>query len=268
MESLEAGYGLDQQGFIISDVSLDKIKPAYMVCVQESVEKLSQSFPEQLHSVYVYGSVGRGDAVAIKSDLDLLAIFNDPLSSDRSAELKKLALELSQKYRSLVRDIGVANTYYDYVTDPKNYDEQAFLKEICVCVHGEDLGERFGPYKLTPQIAISFNGDICDVFTRVITRLKAASNDEWKAIVQGFCRKLIRTYYSMVMARSQIWSTRLHEQCEVFISHFPDKEPIVQTLVKWLENPPTERNYVIRYFEKEGQWACENFVTEANVLKL
>jgi predicted nucleotidyltransferase len=264
MVILRAGYGLDPNGFIISDVSKDKIDEVYVPCIRESVERLRDLFHQQLHSVYVYGSVARGEAIAFKSDLDLIALFDGKLSSVQMAELKKLAGELSQAYRSLVREVGISLAYYDYTVDPANYYESAFLKELCVCVYGEDVGERFGPYKLTSEIAIRFNGDIGEDLTRALTRLEAASNEEFKPCAQSFARKLIRTFYSMVMVRSQIWTTRLHEQSEVFIHHFPDKESMVRTLLKWIDEPPTDRETVYELFKSEGEWACANFTYEAN----
>ena len=265
MMLLKAGHGLDPNGFIVSDVSIDKIDKIYVPCIQESVESLRNLFHQQLHSVYVYGSVARGEAVVFKSDLDIIAMFDGQLSSVKLAELKKIGGELSYKYRSLVRDVGVAIANYDYTVDPSNYYENAFLKELCVCVYGEDLGERFGPYKLTSEIAIRFNGDICDVLGRTLNRLETASNEDFKKISQNFARKLIRTYYSMVMVRSQIWSTRLHEQSEIFIHHFPDKESIVLTLQNWIDEPPTEREDVYELFKSEGEWASANFAHEANI---
>lgn len=265
MMNLRAGYGLDPNGFIISDVSIEKIDNGYLPCILESVESLNNLFHQQLHSVYVYGSVARGEAVAIKSDLDLIAMFSGKLSSVKLAELKKVAGELSQKYRSLVRDVGIAVAYYDYTVSPSNYYENAFLKELCVCMYGVDLGERFGPYKLTSGIAISFNGDICEVLTRTLNRLETASNEDFKTLVQGFARKLIRTYYSMVMVRSQIWTTRLHEQSEVFIHHFPNKESIIRTLLNWIDEPPMDHEVVYELVKSEGEWASANFKHEANI---
>lgn len=263
MGSLQAGYGLDSDGYIISDVALEKIDNAYFPCIRECVEKLKGLFPHLVHSVYVYGSVARGEAVAVKSDLDLLVMFNGTLSAEELAELKTLTKALSRNYHSLVRDVGIAVANYDYAVDPANYFEQAFLKELCVCVHGEDLRERFGPYKLTSEIAISFNGDIREVLSRTISRLQAASEEEFKTLLQGFVRKIIRTYYSMVMVRSQIWSTRLHEQSEVFIHYFQHKEPIIRTLLKWIEKPPSNREQVLELFGSEGKWVSANFEREA-----
>ena len=263
MGSLQAGYGLDRDGYIVSDVSLDKIDVAYFPCIRESVEKLIKLFPRRLHSVYVYGSVARGEAVAVKSDLDLIVMFNGTLNSEESTEIKTLTETLSQEYRSLIRDVGMAVANYDDTVDPANYYEQTFLKELCVCVHGEDLRERFGPYRLTSEIAMSFNGDIGETLSRTISRLVTASNEEFKMISQKFARKLIRTYYSMVMVRSQIWSTRLQEQSEVFIHHFPDKKSIIHTLQKWIEEPPINREAVLALFHSEGTWASVNFEREA-----
>ncbi|MBE4909796.1 nucleotidyltransferase domain-containing protein [Bacillus luteolus] len=265
MVNLKAGYGLDSNGFIVSDVSKDKINDIYVPCIQESVENLKDLFDQHLYSVYVYGSVARGEAIVKKSDIDLIAMFNTKLSSDKLAELKKLSGELSQKYRSLVRDVGIAVAYYDYAVDPSNYYENAFLKELCVCVYGEDVGEQFGPYKLTSEIAIRFNGDIYEFFNRTLKRLETASKEEVKAVTQGFARKLIRTYYSMVMVRSQIWTSRLHEQAEVFIHHFPEKESIICTLLNWIDEPPADLESVYKLFKSEGEWASENFSNEAQI---
>lgn len=265
---LKPGYGLDDDGFIVSDVSIDKIDSIYLPCIQESVNSLKNLFPLQLHSVYIYGSVPRGDAKPIHSDLDLIALFSKKLSSDEVDRLKTLTSELTNKYINLVRDIGIAMADYDYTIDPSNYYENAFLREISVCVYGEDLGERFGPYKLTSEIPIKFNGDICKSLHRTLNRLDIPSDEAFRTYTQGFARKLIRTYYSMVMVRSQIWSTRLHEQAEVFIHYFPDKESIVHTLLNWIDHPPTNRKTVQKLFEREGNWACANFAYEATMSSL
>lgn len=49
--NLKAGYGLDSKGFIVSDVSKDKINDVYVPCIRESVESLKNLFHQQLHSV-------------------------------------------------------------------------------------------------------------------------------------------------------------------------------------------------------------------------
>ena len=52
--------------------------------------------------------------------------------------------------------------------------------------------------------------------------------------------------------RSQIWTTRLHEQSEVFLHHFPEKESIIRTLLNWIDEPPTDHKAVYELFKIEG----------------
>ncbi|WP_404459708.1 nucleotidyltransferase domain-containing protein [Sutcliffiella horikoshii] len=264
MNYLRKGYGLDGSGYIVRDVGLEKIPYAYQKCIQETIESLHILLPNLLHSVYVYGSVARGDAKKGKSDLDILVIFNLDLHYNEQQRVKKLAESLSQKYHSLVRDVGIAKTTLDYCMDPNNYHEQAFLRELCVCVDGEDLRTNFGPYKLTEDIAIRFNGDIAEVSERYIKKLKGATDAEFHVTTQGFSRKLIRTFYSMVMARSQMWSTKLEEQAEIFLQYFPEKKDVVQTFQEWINKAPQDKVRARAILEKESKWAVDHFTKEAN----
>ncbi|WP_010094306.1 nucleotidyltransferase domain-containing protein [Ornithinibacillus scapharcae] len=266
METLRAGYGLDGNGYIISDAYKEKISDIFQPCIQDSIERLKSLFGAQLHSVYVYGSVARGEAIVRKSDLDLIAMFKGNLDADSIATVKKLGNDLSEKYTTLIREVGIAIAFYDYTLDPANYYENAFISELSVCLYGEDLGERFGPYKLTKEIPIRFNGDINKSLSRVLTNFDKATESDFKLLTQNFARKLIRTFYSMVMVRSQIWTTRLKEQADVFIHYFPKKQPVLLDLLHWIDEPPTDRQMVIQLFQREGEWASKNFIQEASIL--
>src|SRR5262249_2571436 len=116
------------------------------------------------------------------------------------------------------------------------------------------------------EIAISFNGDISEALIRTLSKLDQATTDnEYISIAQSFARKLIRTYYSMLMQRSQIWTTRLNEQAEVIVRYFQDKESIVHTLQQWIVEPPSDRAAVRNLFKREGQWTSEHFEAEARI---
>lgn len=115
------------------------------------------------------------------------------------------------------------------------------------------------------NLAIQFNGDIGEALTRALNKLDIASDEEFKTITQNFSRKLIRTCYSMVMVRSQIWTTRLSEQSEVFIRYFPNKESAIHTLLNWIDEPPLKSETVYELFRREGEWASKNFKVEASM---
>ena len=265
MEKLQAGYGLDSNGYIVSEVHVDHIDAIYWPCIRDSIDRLEKLFSERLMSVYIYGSVARGDAVIEKSDLDLLAMFDTTLSVDELTKLRKLVAELSHDYQSLVREVGITFAYYDETMDPANYYENAFLKELCVCVSGEDVMKPFGPYPLIPEIPIQFNGDISEKSSRLLEKLETSSEEEFQFVTQKIARKLIRTFYSMVMVRSQIWTSRIDEQAHVFLSHFPEKKTAVDTLLKWIAEPPTANDSTVQLLKQESKWASDHFFKEVSV---
>lgn len=45
---LKSGYGLDPDGYIISDVSMDKIDLRYLPCIEETVDWLKNLYQQQL----------------------------------------------------------------------------------------------------------------------------------------------------------------------------------------------------------------------------
>lgn len=52
-----------------------------------------------------------------------------------------------------------------------------------------------------------------------------------------------------------IWTTRLHEQSEVFLHHSPEKESVIRTLLNWIDEPPMDNKAVHELFKIEGEWA-------------
>jgi uncharacterized protein len=257
--------GLDENGFIISEVSYENILPEYKGLIGASIAALKSALPNLIHSIYVYGSVARGDAVREKSDMDLLVISSQKLTETERSTLNKMLADLSAIYGSLVREVGVADCTYDEMLDTKNkYGWGAYLKILCVCVDGEDLTKRFGNFRLSSEIAIGFNGDIDTALQSALRKIKDAETDEEAGkIAATFARKLIRTCYSMVMTRAQVWTTKLSEQADVFIKYFPEKRAFVRTLQDWVVQPPHNRNDVVAILEGEGSWVVGKFETEA-----
>ena len=54
------------------------------------------------------------------------------------------------------------------------------------------------------------------------------------------------------MVRSQIWTTRLHEQSGSLSSSLSRKESIIRTLLNWIDEPPTDHKAVYELFKIEG----------------
>ncbi|KQV16555.1 hypothetical protein ASE03_23745 [Kitasatospora sp. Root187] len=78
--------GLDDQGFIAREGSLDRVQPEFGPLVEAARRGIAETFgPDRLHSGYLYGSIPRGTARPGRSDLDLLlALHRPPTEADRA----------------------------------------------------------------------------------------------------------------------------------------------------------------------------------------
>ncbi len=260
-------FGLDPNGFILSEVSQDKIPPVYRSVIDASIAALKASLPGVVHSVYAYGSVARGSAVQGKSDLDLLVVFKQKLTLRERDALATLQECLSNRHKALVREVGIddATCTYDEMTDPANkYGWGAYLKVLCVCVYGDDLAELFENFKVSPDIAVDFNGDASEAIGNAVRKIADAKTDEEAAkAAASVARKLIRTCYMMVMTRAQVWTTKLSEQAELFLWYFPEKQEFIRTLLGWIDSPSLNRENILKILQSDCSWLINNFVVEA-----
>ncbi|MDN5432299.1 MAG: nucleotidyltransferase domain-containing protein, partial [Acinetobacter sp.] len=54
-----------------------RIQKAFEPVLENVINHFSRSFVEDLHSIYVYGSVAQGIAIIGQSDLDLCVVFKN-----------------------------------------------------------------------------------------------------------------------------------------------------------------------------------------------
>jgi uncharacterized protein len=82
-----AGRGLDDDGAIASEGSLERVSETFapvVACAQTRLQELFDA--SRLRSIYLYGSIPRGTASRGVSDLDMLVVLDDePTDVDRTA---------------------------------------------------------------------------------------------------------------------------------------------------------------------------------------
>lgn len=141
-------------------------------------------FERAVHSVYLYGSVARGEAITGRSDLDLTLVLRDPPSPELAAQLETARLALQARHPEVSKidfDIG----HLDQARDPANRDSWGYwLKHRCRCLWGEDLASALPPLRPAKAIALALNGDYAQVLEDYARRLESASSEEKRRRLQ------------------------------------------------------------------------------------
>lgn len=246
-------YGVDNNGYIVSQVDEKKIQIKHKSAIDDVVGSLLNICEKYIHSIYVYGSVATGKAKDKVSDLDILLVVNKK-SSELKKIVKKLELSLSDKYTILFRDIGIELTDLPEI-DADYYGFGCFIKHLCLNVYGQDLRNNYRLFKPCNSVAIAFNGDIESYLEAVNRDLTISSSDEKIiSIYKSAMRKFLRTGFSLVMEKEDSWTTDLTESYNAFIKYYPDKQKEMEyALDIVMQNRSIDEETKI-YLNRFGNW--------------
>lgn len=257
-------FGVDDNGFIVTEVSVDKITPQYKTIVDGVLSTIIEKFTSQIDGIYLYGSVATGKAVEGKSDLDILIVLKEIPDKTLSEDIKSLENILSERYEPMFRGVGLTVTNIAEVTSEKEkYGYMCYIKHLCVCVYGSDITKDIPSFKPSKEVAKGFNGDISEVLKSYKDKIeKVTSELELKKLSQEVSKKIIRTGFSLVMPRSGSWSTDLQSSFDTFIYYYPEKAEDMGVALGWASGTSADKVSVIEFIETFGKWLSEEFERE------
>lgn len=250
-------YGVDKSGFIITEAGLNKIKPAFKKILDKIRGEIVNKFADEIHSLYLYGSVATGKARIKSSDLDLLLVLHRKPTSKIKNEVTKIQNYLTKEHSSTFRDVGISLTHANEVKKDI-YGWGCFIKHLCVCLAGENLGKNLPKFKPSKRVAKAFNGDIGSRIKTVLKKLKSAHNpQEVCSICSGTMRKIVRTGFCLVMEQEQSWTTDLKKSYEIFSKYYPKQSVNMKKALILAKKPTTNTKELGKFLEDFGSWLSE-----------
>src|ERR1043165_70647 len=138
-------HQIDKDGYIGNPARYPVLQQDYAAVVEYIIEKVSSLLGEELHSMYLRGSVAKGEAIPYISDIDTLLITHQPLSPEDRNELEKLQDSISELYPFITK----LELHAEPLPEVEKRWLRFLLKTSCVCVYGEDLGPGIEPFKVS-----------------------------------------------------------------------------------------------------------------------
>ncbi|MBG9783433.1 nucleotidyltransferase domain-containing protein [Shouchella lehensis] len=218
---LPTRIGTDQNGYILNPTHINKLQHHIKPLLHTVLQLLQNCLGENVHSIYVYGSVARGEAILFKSDLDLTVILYSPISSNTKNRLYAETRELVKKHKQLTKvdyDMGLVKE----ALHSDHYHEWGFwLKHVCCCIHGEDPSLQFPMMKPTKQISYSLNKDLIPQVNQFMDTLKSGTVTS-ALVKQSMIKKMIRGAYLTINVEDQSWATTIQDQLRILEAYFPN----------------------------------------------
>lgn len=201
-----------------------RIQPEFSELVDALLKRLTAQFGARLHSVYLYGSVARGQARPYHSDLDVSLLLSAPSTEDQPV-FKAIAAGLAADYPVVSKvdlDLG-------YVAEVRHWREkyrwQFWLTHCCCCVWGQDLSAEFSPLAPNQLIGNELNYDLKQVMQTTLATLT-----EQNAPVRGkmAAKKILRSAYLSVAEKDGSWYSDLNSMLDVSVAYYPQEASALQ----------------------------------------
>ncbi|QIZ70295.1 hypothetical protein [Oxynema aestuarii] len=223
----------DARGYLINECGTDRIASPWTELVEVWKALCLKALDDRAVSLYLRGSVPRGEAIARISDLDGVVILqeNYPLEAARS-QLQAIGRHLQQRYQFCHRVETSALSETALQISPSSPAPgwwSSLLKTQGLCVWGRDFNPILPPVKPDRALvtyAVSLKDDLVQTldFLRNLSPGQLNFDRQVRRRCRWICRRLVRAGFELVMVREGIYTRDLYLSYEYFARAFPQWE--------------------------------------------
>jgi uncharacterized protein len=246
---MQQDNGLDKDGNIKKQISHLKIKEDYLLFVEEFKEGIFRILEEKLHSLYICGSIPMGTSIPYKSDADFTIVIHEELSRNDYSKIEKFKIELLEKYSFITK----IDTPSCLINDVLNFIDWGFwIKIVCFCIHGEDLGEKISPIKPSREFVIGYNRE---TESAVSSRIKKIEKEkDFSRIFDKTLKLLIRAAYTLIIEKDKSWYIDPNKCLNVIRKYYPQMSTVLNRAGEYLEKPEPDKSEALVFLNGFYRW--------------
>ncbi|MEF1185655.1 nucleotidyltransferase domain-containing protein [Vibrio sinaloensis] len=232
----------------------------YRPAVKELIGFLTSGLEDNLHSIYLYGSVARRTAKPGSSNLDVIVVTHKSFNDSKAALFNTIKWRFQKSYPFITEVSFKTALVSDVVSLDSIFSWGFQLRHCAVCVHGENLAECFGDYEPSWEIAKHWNMDVEDWVA--VYRNRIARADKTEDLIKSqkiIAKKLLRASYSVVMYRDKKWFDDPLECGQQFLRYFPEKQVEIERLGILLSGRLIAKRSVIGILDSFGDWLVKQY---------
>ena len=241
-------FPLDNQGSIINDASFEKIPSPWRPVLQLVQEWYLEKEGDDLHSLYLRGSVPRGLAQDSFSDLDMLALVKRKgLRWEAAAWQEELEWILRADF-PFVNALEAMLSSYSPQFFEVNPHLAMVLKTQSICLYGNDIRPCLPKFKPGKKMMLHFR--------RLESDLEAflKINPIQLADCQGIMKLILRVGFELVMEREGQFTTDSYPCYRAFSNYYPTHESQMQQALFFYLNPNREVSFLKSFVTDFGGW--------------
>ncbi|UAW64458.1 hypothetical protein KMZ15_01865 [Mycoavidus sp. HKI] len=235
IEPLGSFFSQTKDGYVINPASPERLVSPWLEALEEIRQIYIQKLGEQLHSVYVRGSVAFGTAIAGFSDLDSFCLVYPrgtecviwqalPWSDD--APVQRLGFPCAVEFVSVTFHHNFARV---------NPIVSMIIKTQSLCIHGPDIGPALPDCR--PGLAMMMDAELLDRQLSAVEAELTSGRPVSPEQVQSLMKRILRTGFELVMERENRYATSLYLLYMCFSRHYPEREADMRWVLETFLNP-------------------------------
>ncbi|MCA0970796.1 nucleotidyltransferase [Halobacillus litoralis] len=246
---------LDDHGYIINESDSGKINARFQEAIQLLTDRCLAALPNDIHSLYLRGSVPKGLDMEGVSDVDFIAVtYKDPeeLDLDWVEETEQF---IDQKF-SFINGVDLGFSPISEVEETEHCSMIPFiLKTYGLCVYGENLIPQLPDYK--PDVSLANEHLIHFSSLMDYAKGEVTDNDDVediKDVCSWIMRIIVRAGGVLVIDQEKAYTRDLFPAYTLFAKHYPEKEQEMKTALWYSINPLSDSGDILEFLNGFGQW--------------
>jgi len=205
-----------------------EIQSEYQNFVDTYIDEIRAEFNENIHSLYMCGSIPKGTATPFKSDADFTILCENPEDIDY-AKVSAIKDRMLKEYPFLTKIDTIICSIDDVTSRPHEWG--FWIKVICICVYGEDIGEKVPPIVISPAFILDLNIETREEVERIRHSLSNAGDRSMEIrYTKGYSKRLLRALYSLILEDTGVWQDDMGQMKNDLLNYCEIDSAIVEYL--------------------------------------
>jgi len=267
----------DDNGDLLNDCNRTHLTDDYQPLIQATIEQYTKHIGNDIHSIYMTGSIPRGRAQIGVSDADFFTVL------ERYAEPKLVMQDwikpaqtiLNEEFKHIVSKVDIELYPDGYVfRDPDEFSVGAFIIAThSICIWGSDLGVEVPRYNMNnPKIPLAIaNDDIVQLLPDIEEAYEAIENDTSADNVAYWSRRIsknmIRAGFCLTMRYHNQHTRDIDLASDTFKQHYDNQTDAIDKTFAFIENPTQLADELLTHLDDFGDWLideCDKWLDEFN----
>ena len=251
IKSIGSFLPTDADGYLVNVASKELIQEQWQPIADQLILAYQKQFGKKLHSVYVRGSVARGQAIDGISDVDSMALVLLDKEQIKNGWRKVVGREIETLFPFCAGVELVVCPLQSLQTDAVL---RLMLKTQSVCVFGEDISPQLPKMKLgrdTIVHAFKLKNTLrtAELFLQTHHGTKAV-----KQKCRWIMKMLLRTGCELVMERSGKYTRDLYPCYQLFSALYPNHQSEMYRVLTYALFPTDDAKEILKLLKGFGTW--------------